>query len=242
MIWEQQWELFAPNFKNGRAHIDLTPYGCQAILRLYPGPGFGDLSHPTTRIVLRLMSSLIQNRVVIDIGCGSGILSLAAAAMGAAKVYGYDIDPEAVKHAKKNAALSFFKELLPVRDEILRRFEDARRLTAPFAPTEIVCLDPHQKGRTKDEQTVQKKIDFSIQPPAKISPESVLLMNMIHSEQMEAWSAIADRVPASAALIASGILEEDAQEYLSWRIQQGWQVQKKLTEEGWSGFILKNDF
>ncbi len=195
MIWEEQWELFAPNFKNGKAHIDLAPYGCPQILQLYPGPGFGDLSHPTTRLVLRLMQSYIKDHPVIDIGCGSGILSLAAAAMKATKVDGYDIDPEAVEHAKKNAFLN------------------------PF----------------------QKKLHFLTKPPAKIAPDAVLLMNMISSEQAQAWSMIEDRVPSSAILITSGILEENADEYLDWRIRQGWKVEQKLSEQDWTGFVLRKE-
>jgi ribosomal protein L11 methyltransferase len=190
MIWEKQWELFAPNFKNGKAHIDLTSYGCPETLQLYPGPGFGDLSHPTTRIVLRLMKPYVKDHAVLDIGCGSGILSLAAAAMGASQVDGYDIDPEAASHAKKNATLSRF----------------------------------------------QKKIHFSTKPPKKIP--SVLLMNMISSEQAQAWSLIEDRILSSAILITSGILEENADEYLQWRIRQGWKMKKKVTEEDWTGFVL----
>jgi ribosomal protein L11 methyltransferase len=190
MIWEKQWELFAPNFKDGKAHIDLTPYGCPETLQLYPGPGFGDLSHPTTRIVLKLMQPYIKDQAVLDIGCGSGILSLAAAAIGASQVDGYDIDPEAVEHAKKNATLS------------------------PF----------------------QKKIHFSTKPPKKIAP--ILLMNMISSEQAQAWSVIEDRIPPSAILINSGILEENADEYLEWRMRQGWKIKKKLTEKDWTGFVL----
>ncbi len=190
MIWDKQWELFSPNFKDGKAHIDLTPYGCPQILQLYPGPGFGDLSHPTTRIVLRLMQPYIKDKAVLDIGCGSGILSLAAAAMGASQVDGYDIDPEAVEHAKKNATLSSF----------------------------------------------QKKIHFSVDPPKKIP--AVLLMNMISSEQAQAWSLIEDRIPPSAVLITSGILEENADEYMQWRSRQGWQVKQQLGEESWIGFVL----
>lgn len=193
MIWEKQWELFAPNFKNGKAHIDLTLYGCSETLQLYPGPGFGDLSHPTTRLVLRLMQSYVKDQAVIDIGCGSGILSLAAAAMGAAQVYGYDIDPEAVKHAKKNLKLS------------------------PFA----------------------KKIKFSKTPPKKIASHSILLMNMISSEQEKAWNLIADRIQSPTILIASGVLKEDQRDYLSWRKQQGCKIIKSLTEEGWCGYIFR---
>lgn len=194
MIWEKQWELFAPNFRDGKAHIDLSPYGCREMLQLYPGPGFGDLSHPTTRLVLRLMQPYVKDHAVIDIGCGSGILSLAAAAMGATQVQGYDIDPEAVKHAKKNLKLS------------------------PFA----------------------KKVKFSTAAPKTIPPRTILLMNMISSEQEQAWDMIADRVASPAVLIASGVLEEDQQDYLKWRAQQGWKITKTLTEEGWAGYSFQH--
>jgi ribosomal protein L11 methyltransferase len=110
MIWTRQWKLFAPNFRNGKANIDLAAYGCASTLQLFPGPGFGDLSHPTTRLVLHLMQPYVKDRTVVDIGCGSGILSLAAAAMGARQVYGYDIDANAVQHSQRNLSLSPFKD------------------------------------------------------------------------------------------------------------------------------------
>lgn len=98
--WTAQWESFAPNFYDGVAHIDLSPHGT---LLLEPGEGFGDLSHPTTKLTLDLLRPLVTNEVVIDIGCGSGILSLAALILGAKKVYGIDIDPGALQHASFNA-------------------------------------------------------------------------------------------------------------------------------------------
>ena len=82
----------------------------------------------------------------------------------------------------------------------------------------------------------QKKIHFATKPPKKIA--SILLMNMISSEQAQAWSVIEDRIPPSAILITSGILEENAGEYLEWRTRQGWKVKKKLTEDDWTGFVL----
>ncbi len=114
--WEEQWSHFAPHFHNGCAHIDLGP----ATLLLKPGGGFGDLSHPTTRLVLSLMESNVKDKVVFDIGCGSGILSVAAALLGAKQVYGIDIEEEAIKHSQENAALNqvetkttFSKEMDP---------------------------------------------------------------------------------------------------------------------------------
>jgi ribosomal protein L11 methyltransferase len=140
------------------------------------------------------MQPFVKNHPVVDIGCGSGILSLAAAAMGATRVDGYDIDPEAVDHAKKNAHLSPFK----------------------------------------------KNIHFSTKPPVKILPDTILLMNMISSEQAQAWEDIADRIPSSAILITSGILEENAEEYLQWRIRQGWRVEQKLSEKNWTGWVFRD--
>lgn len=101
--WIKQWESFAPTFKNGQAHIPL-PSG--KTFPLDPGPGFGDFSHPTTQLMLSHMAPLIKNNPVIDIGCGSGILSIAASLMGAASVFGIDICKEALIHARHNAALN----------------------------------------------------------------------------------------------------------------------------------------
>ncbi len=104
--WVRQWAQFAPNFRDGKAHIDLTSFGSPKTLRLQPGPGFGDLSHPTTSLMLNLMKGLMEKESVLDIGCGSGILSLAALLMGASRAYGIDIEEEALTHAKSNARLN----------------------------------------------------------------------------------------------------------------------------------------
>lgn len=101
--WQQQWRDHTPEFENGRAHI-LLPN--QQVLPLLPGPGFGDCSHPTTQLVLKLMTPYVANQTVLDIGCGSGILSVAAAKMGASQAYACDIDLDAILHAKENARLN----------------------------------------------------------------------------------------------------------------------------------------
>jgi len=116
--WNAQWKQHAPNFENGYARIDLNCYGMKGSLRLLPGAGFGDTSHPTTRLVLRLMANRVQDRTIIDIGCGCGILSLAALTGGASRAIGVDIDEEAVEHARLNSELNqlsntFFAPRLP---------------------------------------------------------------------------------------------------------------------------------
>jgi ribosomal protein L11 methyltransferase len=104
--WRSQWQEHAPHFANGYAHVDLQAYGKEGFLRLHPGAGFGDCSHPTTRLVLRLLSGCTQGRHIIDIGSGSGILSLAALVWGASSSLGIDIDEEALEHAKLNGQLN----------------------------------------------------------------------------------------------------------------------------------------
>ena len=71
---------------------------------LDPGLAFGTGSHPTTRLCLRwLEGNLPGGETVLDYGCGSGILAIAAAKLGAARVWGVDLDPQAVQSARDNA-------------------------------------------------------------------------------------------------------------------------------------------
>jgi len=105
--WNSQWEIHGMDFKDGFVHVDLSQFGTySSILKLEPGPGFGDLSHSTTRLVLKLMAKYLKNQVVIDVGSGSGILTLAAIKMGSHEAYGIDIDGAAVKHAQNNAKIN----------------------------------------------------------------------------------------------------------------------------------------
>jgi ribosomal protein L11 methyltransferase len=109
--WAAQWAAHGQDFHDGYVHVDLTQYrGGAPLLKLEPGPGFGDLSHPTTRLTLQLLGKKLNKQSVIDIGCGSGVLSLAAAALGAETVYGVDIDSAALIHSRKNAILNQLEE------------------------------------------------------------------------------------------------------------------------------------
>jgi ribosomal protein L11 methyltransferase len=76
-------------------------------LKLDPGLAFGTGSHPTTRLCLRWLDAHVAGgESVLDYGCGSGILAIAAARLGAARVDGVDIDAQAVAAARDNASLN----------------------------------------------------------------------------------------------------------------------------------------
>lgn len=110
--WKKQSALFSPYFLDGKIRVPLKEFfDSEAILELEPGSGFGDMSHPTTRLTLQSMASRCKDSYVVDIGCGNGVLSLAAVLMGAVYVNGIDIDPDALIHANRNKLLSNFSNV-----------------------------------------------------------------------------------------------------------------------------------
>lgn len=73
-------------------------------LRLDPGLAFGTGTHPTTALCLEWLDGQpLKNQSVIDFGCGSGILAIAALLLGAPKAVGTDIDPQALEASRDNA-------------------------------------------------------------------------------------------------------------------------------------------
>jgi ribosomal protein L11 methyltransferase len=83
-------------------HVPPDPDATNILLD--PGLAFGTGTHPTTRLCLRwLASNVRRGDAVIDFGCGSGILAIAAAKLGAGRVFGVDIDAQAVVAARANA-------------------------------------------------------------------------------------------------------------------------------------------
>lgn len=101
--WDKQWEAFAEGYRDGYAHIDLSTYGGPSkTLKIKAGAGFGDLSHPTTKMALQLLLPKAPSQTLVDIGTGSGILALAAHAAGASVIYALEIEPASIEHAKVN--------------------------------------------------------------------------------------------------------------------------------------------
>jgi ribosomal protein L11 methyltransferase len=108
--WEREWlSRFRP-MRFGR-RLWICPGGGAApdrdavVVRLDPGLAFGTGTHPTTRLCLEwLDAAWIDGRQVVDYGCGSGILSIAAARLGASRVIAIDNDPQAVIATRDNAA------------------------------------------------------------------------------------------------------------------------------------------
>lgn len=107
--WEREWmDNFHPMKFGERLWIcpswrEIPDPNAVNVL-LDPGLAFGTGTHPTTALCLQWLDSLdLSGKTVIDFGCGSGILAIAAIKLGAAKVIGIDIDPQALQASRDNA-------------------------------------------------------------------------------------------------------------------------------------------
>jgi ribosomal protein L11 methyltransferase len=112
--WAEAWKRHFPVTRIGR-RIVIRPswrrHRAQpgdVVLALDPGMAFGTGLHPTTRLCLEALESIADRALtpgarVLDVGCGSGILSIAALRLGAASVLGLDIDPIAIEATTANA-------------------------------------------------------------------------------------------------------------------------------------------
>lgn len=108
--WERAWlDDFAPMRFGHRLWV--SPHEAEpvwpadaVVLRMDPGLAFGTGTHPTTRLCLEWLDQAdLRGAHVIDYGCGSGVLAVAAALLGAASVQAYDIDPQAITATRDNA-------------------------------------------------------------------------------------------------------------------------------------------
>jgi len=112
--WKDNWkEYFKPARITDRIVIKPTweeyeRTGDELVIEIDPGMAFGTGTHPTTSLCVKLLERYIEPEkdVILDVGCGSGILAIASALLGAKGVLAVDIDPIAVSVAKENVELN----------------------------------------------------------------------------------------------------------------------------------------
>ncbi|TFJ42820.1 50S ribosomal protein L11 methyltransferase [Carnobacterium divergens] len=124
------WEEYTPKFSDER------------IIRLDPGLAFGTGTHPTTRLSMQaLETSIVGGETILDVGTGSGVLSIASKALGAGDVYAYDLDEVAVRAAKENMDLNdYAKEVQVAANDLLKGIAIEADIVMANILAEIILL------------------------------------------------------------------------------------------------------
>lgn len=121
--WKDKWkEFFKPMKVTEKLVIKPTwesyeKVGDEKVIEIDPGMAFGTGTHETTSLCLELIETYLKkNQRVLDIGCGSGILSIAAALLGSGPVLGVEIDPDAVRTARENVQANGVKDIVTIQE------------------------------------------------------------------------------------------------------------------------------
>ena len=138
--WAQQWKKY---FKPIRVSCNIiikptwerySPSSRDIVIEIDPGMAFGTGQHASTRMCLEALEGIIlkersvKNWKVLDVGCGTGILGITAAKLGAQDVIGVDIDRKAVEIARENAAINNVDEHIKFINRDVKTFTETRNL------------------------------------------------------------------------------------------------------------------
>lgn len=130
--WAESWKQYYKPVPLGRVTIVPAWEKYEAkvgetVIRMDPGMAFGTGTHETTRLVIRLMQDVIKGgERVLDVGTGSGILSICASKLGAEYCCAYDIDPVAVKVARDNVEADGCTNITVEVSDLLRNVDLSR--------------------------------------------------------------------------------------------------------------------
>jgi ribosomal protein L11 methyltransferase len=208
--WEEAWKQFFKPRRVGR-HFVIRPTWEEFALSegdieivLDPGQAFGTGDHPTTRLCLQLLEDgNLRDARVADIGCGSGILSVAACKLGAAEVVAVDIEPVAVEVARQNAEMNGVRFLAMVGEGI--------------APV----MDP-TLGRTDGAVSAPPGAGFDVVVSNIISAILIRLARDVHLSLVD-----------SGRWIVSGIIAQNWPDVQAAAEAAGFTLEHRLEEDGW---------
>lgn len=156
--WATAWKQYFKPLRIGRTLVikptweHYEPEPGDRIIEIDPGMAFGTGGHPTTRLCLKALEDYIKpGMTVADIGTGSGILSIGAARLGAARVYATDIDLLPRKIARENIAQNQLQDVISIleMEDFDRLAQDCDLIVANIVANTIIELAPEIPRRMK---------------------------------------------------------------------------------------------
>jgi ribosomal protein L11 methyltransferase len=148
--WEQRWREFHKPVQVGRLWLgppwEKPPPDALAVV-IDPGRAFGTGGHPTTRLCLELLAEL-EPASLVDVGCGSGVIAVAAAKLGFSPVRALDVEAAAVEATARNAAENGVELEVEQTDALSEPLPEAEVLVANVSVAFAGALRPHPSTRT----------------------------------------------------------------------------------------------
>lgn len=145
--WANNWKQYYKPTKVGERIVvkpmweEYNQAENELVIELDPGMAFGTGEHETTRMCIKALEKYVEkDSIVFDVGCGSGILAIAAAKLGAKKAIGVDLDPVAVESAKENIELNNIKNIEVLYGNLLDVVDGKADIVVANILAEIVCI------------------------------------------------------------------------------------------------------
>jgi len=218
--WENNWKAYFHPLPVGKklliqpAWEEPVDSQGRAVLLLEPGLAFGSGSHATTRLCMEALERTISPGCsVLDIGCGSGILSIAATLLGAGRALGVDIDPMAVDNARENALRNTPR---PSATPLLHPNEPAGSPGTPVSEGGFKC--EFMQGDLATD--VSGQFD-------------VIVSNIVADAIISLSGQVAAHLKPGGVWISAGIIDTRAGDVLVALDANGWKVIERKEEEGW---------
>jgi ribosomal protein L11 methyltransferase len=183
--WAEAWKTHYHPIPVGRRLLVLpawlpVPQGDRLPLILDPGMAFGTGTHPSTQLCLTALEDYLQpGATVLDLGCGSGILGIAAARLGAARVVALDTDPVAVEATRQNAARNGVSEVIEAAEGSLEAALD--------------LLGPSPSGLTVA-NILSSVLETMLRDglARTVGPDGVVILSGILADQVESMTRVAE--------------------------------------------------
>lgn len=201
--WAENWKIHYKTTKIGDNIVikpsweEYQPEPDDIVIELDPGMAFGTGSHETTVMCAKALEKYVnQNTTVFDVGCGSGILGIIAAKLGAGRVLAIDLDPMCVKVTKENAIINQVDESIQVEQGNLLHMveEKADVIVANIIAEVIVNIIPGLKNHLEKDGIF---IASGIIESKAYKVKSALEENgyeIIQTELMNGWTAITSKM------------------------------------------------